>query len=197
MNYPVISKYAIQFTGGLSLVYALLGITLAIFSISSLKHLETMDFNEAIIEQHLDKVPEKNKEDTTKMLSKIPEIVISLEFKAFYWSMITLGIIINVLLLYIGYQLLKSRHKYIWWFIGLMAFCIAYMYGAPMFVVSETVLALKFGAAWGIGNIGVSLLLYTHFWLWCPLLVSICAIVHYKSRNESLNQTGADDASPG
>jgi len=197
MNYPAASKYTIQVTGVLSLVYAVLGLALAAFSISNLDHLKTMDFSEKLIEHHLDEVPEEEKEDATEMLSKLPEIVASFEFKAFYWSMITLGIIVNLLLIYIGYQLLKSRHKYIWWFIGLMAFCIAYMYGAPMFLVSESILALTFSAAWGIGNMGISLLLYTYFWLWAPLLIIVAAIAHHKSHNKSLNQTGANGAPPG
>ncbi|MFW2374806.1 MAG: hypothetical protein ACN4GM_16905 [Gammaproteobacteria bacterium] len=193
MKYHVFSKYIIQFTAVISLVYALFGIVLAILSISSLGHLETMNFTESLIEQQMEKASELDKEQVMEILSKMPEVVISFEFKAFYWSMITLGIIINLLLLYISYQLLKLKHQYIGWFIGLMAFCISYLYGTPMLAASESSLGLAFGAAWGIGNMGIVLLLYTHFWLWAPLLLLAAIIAHYKSHNKSPNQSDANN----
>ena len=187
-------KYIIKFIGGLSLIHALAGIAFAAFSINSVNvnDFENIDFSDPQFSRHLENDQEQDKEEAMAVISKMPEIVVSFEFKAFYWCFILLGLIINLLLLFISYQLIQFNLKFIKWFIGVMLFAISYVYCAPWLIAaeSESMLALQFAAAWGIGNIGLSLHLLTYFWLWAPLLVLIGVII-INNHNKSLNLTGA------
>lgn len=196
MNSNLISNYIFKLTGGLSLTYALLGIVLASFSILSLEHLDTMDFNEALKDHDATESTYLSDEETQEVISKLPEIVASNEFREFYWGMIFFGVIINILLLYLGYQLFKNNHMFAWFYIALMVASYSYMHLVPSLFATESDRALAFSAAWGIGNMGVSLLLYTHFWLWGPFLAFIGLITHYTNHNKSSNLTGANDAPP-
>ena len=109
MNYSLISNYIFRLTGGLSLTYALLGIVLASFSILSLEHLDSVDFNEVLKEQDVTESEHLNYEEKQEVISRLPEIVASNEFSNYFWSMITFGVITNMLLLYFGYKLLKNK----------------------------------------------------------------------------------------
>ncbi len=181
MNYSLISNYIFRLTGGLSLTYALLGIALASFSILSLEHLDSVDFNEVLKEQDVTESEYLNDEETQEVISKLPEIVASNEFSNYFWSMITFGVITNMLLLYFGYKLLKTNHIFAWYYIVLMAASYSYMHFIPSLFSTESDRAFAFGAAWGIGNMGVSLLLYTHFWLWGPFLAFLGLIAYHTS----------------
>ena len=194
MNSSLISNYIFKLTGGLSLTYALLGIVLASLSILSLEHLDTIDFNEVLKEHDVTETEYLNDEETQEVISKLPEIVASNEFSDFFWSMITFGVITNILLLYFGYKLLKTNHMFAWYYIALMAASYSYMHFIPPLFSTESDRAFAFGAAWGIGNMGVSLLLYTHFWFWGPLLAFIGLITYHASHNKSSNLTGEKDS---
>ena len=189
MSSSTASNYIFKLTGSLSLTYALLGIVFALFSIHSLGQLDTIDFNEAIKDHNVSELSDLNDEETREIFSKLPEIVASNEFRIFYWSMITFGVIVNILLIYFGYKLLKSNHLFAWYYISLMAASYSYMYFIPSLFTTETDQAFAFSAAWGIGNMGVSLLLYTHYWLWGPIIAFIGLFAHYTSHNKSSNLT--------
>jgi len=194
MSSSLVSNYIFKLTGGLSLTYAVLGIVLALFSILSLEHLDTIDFNEAFKDHDVTETAYLNDEETQEVLSKLPEIVASNEFSEFYWSMITFGVIANILLLYFGFRLLKNNYLFAWYYIALMAASYSYMHFVPSLFATESDQAFAFGAAWGIGNMGISLLLYTHFWIWGPLLAFIGLITHYASHNKLSNLTGEKDS---
>ena len=48
-----------------------------------------------------------------------------------------------------------------------------YSHVLPTLIIGEAEWQMAFGAAWGLGNIGLSLMLVTYFWLWGPALALV------------------------
>lgn len=193
----MISIYLIRIVGGISIFYALVGFAAAIFSITAFNHIDNVDFASSENEVYLGDTHGKDREIAIKALSRLPGIVDSFEFKAFYWSFLIISTSINLLLFYTGYQLLRNRLIYIKLFIALLILSLMYLYGAPLLLGlnPESMLALQFGGAWGIGNMGLSIHLYTYFLFWGLTIVSIGSYT-YKNHNNSSNLTGAQNAPP-
>jgi len=182
MKFESISAYIFKLIGSISLIHALIGIALILFSILTHVNIETADFSQALNDQNINKTIDLSEEETSNILSKLPEMASSNEFNVFYWSMTVFGFITNILLIYFGYKLIKAKHKFALAFIALMSVIFVYMHEVPALVSQQLNHALLFGAAWGIGNMGISLFATTYFWLWGPVLALIGIITHYISQ---------------
>lgn len=183
MNSNLISTYIFKLIGSISLIHAMIGIVLIIFSIFTFSDFEDPGFTIALNEQAID----SNDKETNKALSSLPNIVKSNEFKIFYWSITSFGFITNILLFYFGYHLIKAKakYKYALAYIALMGITYVFVHEAPALIIQHESYMLSFGAAWGIGNMGISLMLYTHFWLWGPALALIGIIFSYINHNKT------------
>jgi len=188
MESKAISTYIFKLIGSISLIHAFIGIVLILFSIITQVNIETADFTQALNDQNINKSIDLSEEETSEVLSQLPEITSSNDFNFFYWSMTTFGFITNILLIYFGYYLIKAKYKFALAYIALMGITYVYMHQAPALLTDQTNYALSFGAAWGIGNMGVSLLLVTHFWLWGPALAIIGIFTQYISHNKAVKR---------
>lgn len=62
----------------------------------------------------------------------------------------------------------------------------------PILAVGEPELEVTFAAAWGVGNMGLDLLLVTCFWLWEPALALVGGIP--RSPNQPLQAAAGHGA---
>jgi len=186
MNPHLISTYLFKLVGSISLIHATIGIILILFSIFTFTNFEEPDFTQALNDQVTKNDIVLNDEETNEALSNLPNIVKSSEFEIFYWGLTSFGFITNILLFYFGYQLIKAKHKFAFAYIALMGITYVCIHEAPALIFDHESYMLSFGAAWGIGNMGISLMLYTHFWLWGPVPALIGIILKYIGHNKRL-----------
>ena len=179
MKFELTTTYIFKLIGSISLIHALIGIALILFSIVTHINIETTDFTQGLNDQNISKGIDLSEEETKNIISQLPEIASSTKFNIFYWAMTTFGFIVNVLLIYFGYKLIKGKHNFSLAFITLMIAIFVYMHEVPAIVTQLPNLALLFGAAWGVGNMGISFFLVTHFWVWGPVLALIGTIINY------------------
>jgi len=185
MNLKLISNYIFKLVGAVSLIHALIGIVLILFSSLTFSDIESADFTQALTDQDIQQDIDLSDKKTKEALSELPEIVKSSEFKEFYLGMIAFGFITNMLLFYSGYQLIKENLKYVIAYMAIMGITLLYMYQVPSLIAQNSNFALSFGAAWGIGNMGISLFLFTNFWFWGPVLLLVAVFFHYIGHNKS------------
>jgi hypothetical protein len=179
MNLATFSKYVVNGIGWVSIVLAFAGIGFSMLSTNNINELQNVDYSDPQFLQFLEGNQEGGNEEVMKVMSQMSSIVSSFEFKAFFWCFFSLGLAVNLALLFISYQLIRVNQKYVRWYLGLMLFSVFYIYGAPWFTAinPESMLSLQFSAAWGIGNMGLNLYLLTYFWFWAPLLLLLVTII--------------------
>lgn len=188
MNFNSISTYSFKLIGTLSLLHAAIGIILVLFSIFTFSNMGSTDFTQALNDPEIKNIELSDKE-RSELHSYLSDINESEEFKTFFWSMISLGFITNILLFYFGYHLFKAKFKFAFAYIALMALIYLYIHKTPLLATGYENYILSFGAAWGIGNMGIAPMLYTHFWLWGPALTLIALFFKYINHNKEFQRT--------
>jgi|GEM_PF-5140720 len=188
MNFSSISTYSFKFIGSLSLVHAVMGTILVLFSIFTFSDMGSTDFTQALNYPEIKNIELSDKE-RSELHSYLSDINESEDFKIFFWGMTSLGLITNILLFYFGFHLLKAKYKFAFAYIALMALIYLYMHEAPVVITEHENHILSFGAAWGIGNMGIAPVLYTQFWLWGPALALMGLFLKYISHNKELQRT--------
>ena len=166
-RYPKVLKVV----GIVALLHVVLGFILAFASIAFVSPFHFSHLDEASMIKQMEMLPDALKQIASEFgLSQILDIISSSEVRVYYWTMILLGFVFNGTLLLIGYQFVCAKLNLLWYFVGLMVCYLGYTIGFQILVSPESDAALKFSAAWGVGNMGLHLLVLTHFWLWGPLL---------------------------
>jgi len=165
--------------GIIALFHALLGlmIGLAFFfivpKIDSSQILNDPRFKEQI-SRHMDKLSEEEKAEINKFdMSEISKIMASEGFRSIFKMLTIGGLIFNILLAFVGFQMIQLRPNMLIPFIILMCIFGLYFHLLPKIISYEAELAKQFGGAWGIGNFGVALLYLSFFWIWGPVLAFI------------------------
>lgn len=133
--------------------------------------IDSLKDSEWLSEEDLDSASNLDKATVSEMLQ-------SPRLRLFGYLMLVLGLIFNAALFYFGYTFAKGRLGCVWAFIALLLCEAVYMYGVPYLLVllmseGATALSLEIGGAWGIGNMGLSLILLTHFWFWGPVVALV------------------------
>ncbi|MFO1524121.1 MAG: hypothetical protein U1G05_19265 [Kiritimatiellia bacterium] len=128
----------------------------------------------AAIEQALRDMPETARAEAAGLdMTQMHRIMASRSFRAFLIGLTMLGVAFNVAMCLLCSRLARARSDALWAFVLLMGAYALYAYVLPMVFLFQSEMALSLGAAWGVGNMGVGLLLITYFWLWGPLLVIV------------------------
>ena len=132
------------------------------------------------IEEALQSMPEDERPDAQDLdFAQMADMMNSSAFLKFFYALTLLGIVFNVLLAFIGNRLFQYHFASIGPFVFLMLAYALYLFLLPIAIDSmlDPDTTLKFAGAWGVGNIGLSMMLLTYFWFWGPLLAL------YASRN--------------
>lgn len=183
VRFPIIFRAV----GLLGVILAIPGLVLGLYSLVAVPMMDPSVFTnrKAEIDERIQKSLERLTEEARREASRfdasvMPRIVSSPAFHAFFYTMTTLGLVFNAVLLLAGARLLRARPDWVGPFVTLMLAYAAYSHALPMLswvtgrrslISSPSEWELSFGAAWGAANLGLLPMLLTYFWLWGPILV--------------------------
>lgn len=156
------------------IVFSVIGFLLGLIGLGGLSHLVSTPLDRAELAKFLSEAPEELRSATSALDDPTVERLFqSPRFRLFGYVMLGLGFVCNSILLYLGVLIIRGDVAAVWPFALLMSGEAAYLYGAPLLLVlfdERSDMALEFGGAWGIGNMGLSLVFLTYFWLWAPVV---------------------------
>jgi hypothetical protein len=91
--------------------------------------------------------------------------------------MSSFGLLLNATLMFLGYLFVRLRPRGIWPFVLWIVLVAVYANGLPRIIryMWWPDIAFHFAAAWGVGNVGLALILLSYFWIWGPVLTLIAA----------------------
>ena len=163
------------------LLHAVAGLGLSALSVATVSGTQSRSFSELSDPERLCKAVERrmsmSEAECQQLVSKFDgprmrEIMSSGWFRFFYWSFVSFGVIFNVCLVVAGLRLLRGGNPGgVGLLIVLMLVFAAHTRVLPASLTEDEEWALPFGAAWGIGNMGTSLMLVTRVWIWGPIAV--------------------------
>lgn len=131
------------------------------------------EFN-ASVERALEGVPEAERSKFD--IVQFQHIVDSRPFRLILSGLAGFGILFNGIQVFLCSRLIRARRDEVRAFVVLMVVYAAYTHLLPKLLSGESELAQSFSAAWGVGNMGLSILLFTYYWLWGPLLAVLGSI---------------------
>jgi hypothetical protein len=164
----------LRIVGITALLHAGLGLFAGLSMMFVVPRIDPEEFNRRDFTQTFERMPEELRTGGSKFDSSVmPKIISSREFRLFFYLMASFGLAYNAALVFLGYLFLRVRPKAVWPFICLMLLYPAYFHGLPRIFPWSSDLASPFAAAWGVGNMGLGLILFTYFWLWGPVLALV------------------------
>lgn len=175
----------IRIVGVIAAIHSTIGLVFGIGSLFLLPGnfdaamFENPDVKEQI-EEAIQSMPENERPNIQDLdFAQMADMMNSSEFLQFFYALTLLGIVFNVFLAFIGNRLFQYHFASIGPFVFLMLSYALYLFLLPIAIDSilDPDTTLKFAGAWGVGNIGLSMMLLTYFWFWGPLLAL------YASRN--------------
>jgi hypothetical protein len=174
--------WLLRTVGVVGILHAIIGLLASVMMFFVVPKMDKMDpsiYKEKMSEAMkpmLEKMTEEERKGAEGINSKMHEIMTSEGFKSFFYSFSAVGLIFNVALIVVGYQLISLRSRSVRIFVGLMVFYFAYTHGLPRILGSGSGVSdwkMNFDAAWGVGNLGIGLMLTSYYWLWGSLLALI------------------------
>ncbi len=171
------SKYPeiVMTVGIVAILHGCLGFVISFNSIAYIPPIPPSDLvNEKSFEEESWRKVLKVLDEAQKDLELDPEKFMKnnsrKKFKFYVSALVLLVIVFYVSLTYIGYQFVRFKLKFLWPFVGLMIFYLAYFFGFTQLVILLVEFSPTFVAAWILGNLGLFPVMATFFWLWGPIL---------------------------
>jgi hypothetical protein len=114
--------------------------------------------------------------------SRMRDITSSRPYRAFLWSFVALSMMFDLGLLLASGRLLRAENAgAVRLFVGLMIVFAVYTHVLPAMIPEDEQWSVPFGAAWGVGNMGLGLMLITRIWLWGPIAL-VLAVAPWRRR---------------
>jgi hypothetical protein len=105
-------------------------------------------------------------------MAEIRQIAASRRFRVVLSILTALGAAFNVGLAVLCFRFTRGRPEGLRMFALLMGAYFVYSHVLPKLLPSESGISTTVAAAWGVGNMGMSLMLVTYYWLWGPILAA-------------------------
>lgn len=171
VRFPVLLRTA----GIVAMIFGIIGLLAGFFSMMSLSVMSSAKFTAQDLKHYtsevISRLPSESRQEAASFdASRLQKIMATKEFKRFAYGMSTFDVIFNLLMIFLSFQLANIRVEGILPFLILMLIFCLYITVFP-WVMVKSHLAMPFSAAWGVGNMGVSLVFITYFWLWGPAVV--------------------------
>lgn len=109
-------------------------------------------------------------EATPRSPHRLLEVVSTSEFRSYVLWFAAFGAGLTGLLVFACRSLVRSEMAGTGFFLVLMGVNAVYVLGLPV-LLAEHAEPVTAATAWGIGNLGLSPMMVSYYWLWGPLLV--------------------------
>ena len=164
------SRIILRFCGALSWLYAVAGIAFLLGSLLVVPQAANLDLQ--AIQAVMAEMPSHEPLGAEPIdAARVREIFASSSFWRFFYSFLTVGFAFNVTLAIAGCALWRGGPIATIPFFALMALLALHWYVVPKWLPWDPTSGLAFGAAWGVGNVGIAPVAFTFFWLWGSGLV--------------------------